>query len=267
MSRLQLDGCTALVTGASAGIGMEFARELAPRVGGLVLVARREERLRQLRDELTARHPNLSVTIRATDLSDAADVDALCRWPGEHQIAIDILINNAGLGDYGTFATSDAARVREIIAVNMSALTMLAHALLPQMIARGRGGILNVSSSAAFLPLPQLALYAATKAYVNSLSEAVRLEVRGTGVHVTALCPGPVYTEFGDVAKRSGEDARIAPRFVHVSAQRVVRAALRALERNEPLVIPGIVMKVAMLITRAMPLVLLRQAQALSRAP
>lgn len=260
MNRFALDGCTALITGASAGIGREFVRQLALRAGGLVLVARREDRLREIRDELTRRDPNLNVTIRATDLSKPAEVTSLIESLEPERIAVDLLINNAGLGDYGTFATADAERVREIIAVNIAALTQLTRALLPAMIERRRGGILNVSSSAGFLPIPEMALYAATKAYVTSVSEGLRLELRGCGVHVTALCPGPVQTEFNTVARRPGESALAAPAFTRVSTRHAVRAGLRALERNRPLVIPGLVMKLGMTIVRMTPMPLLRFA-------
>ena len=264
MSRFTLDGCTALITGASAGIGAEFARQLATRVGALVLVARREERLNALRDELTKRDPNLKLIVRTSDLSDANDLSALVEWLRQEQITIDLLINNAGLGDYGDFATSDSERVRDIIAVNMTALTQLSHAVLPSMIERRRGGILNVSSCAGFLPIPGMALYAASKAYVTSLSEALRLELGESGVHVTALCPGPVYTEFNSVARRPGTSGRSAPAFTHVGISTVVRAALRGIERNQALVIPGFLMKLGMALVRATPIPILRVAATLS---
>src|SRR5205807_10160546 len=137
--------------------------------------------------------------------------DELIAWLDQNKIDIDILINNAGLGDYGSFATSDPERNDRIIQVNIAALTKLTRALLPQMIARKRGAILNVSSSAGFLPIPGMNVYAASKAYVNSFSEALRAEVRDAGVTVTALCPGPVHTEFGDAAKRPGGEPERGP--------------------------------------------------------
>lgn len=258
MSWFALDQCNALITGASAGIGAEFARQLARRAARLVLIARREERLNVLRDELTNRDPNLSAVIRATDLSRGTDVDALIDWLDQQQIAVDLLINNAGLGDYGAFATSDSHRVHEIVAVNVAALTQLTRAFLPKMVEQRRGAILNVSSSAGFLPIPGMALYGATKSYVTSFSEALRLELRDSGVHVTALCPGPVYTEFNTVARRPGTKGWSAPAFTHVNIARVVSAALGAVERNRPLVIPGLVMKLGMTIVRLTPMPLLR---------
>ncbi len=266
MSTFRIDGCTALITGASAGLGAEFARQLASRAGGLVLVARREERLAQLRDELTKRDPNLNVLIRATDLSRSEDVAALCDWLEHEQIAIDLLINNAGLGDYGDVSTSDSSRIAEMINVNVTALTLLTRRIVPRIIEQGRGAIVNVSSSAGFLPIAGMAIYAATKAYVTSFSEALRMELRGSGVGVTAVCPGPVHTEFNTVAKRRGAKARTAPEFTHVSAAAVVRATLRAVERDQPLVIPGLVMKIGMALIRATPMPLLRFAARFDRA-
>jgi short-subunit dehydrogenase len=261
MSGFDPAGCCALITGASAGIGREFARQLTGRAGAVVLVARRLERLEELRDELTKRDPNLSVLIRAVDLSQPNEVDELCAWLEREKIAIDFLINNAGLGDRGVFATSDPQRVREMLAVNVAALTVLTHAVLPAMIQKKRGAILNVSSSAGFLPIKKLAVYAATKAYVTSFSEALRAEVQGSGIVVTALCPGPVHTEFGQVARRnSSKPERSGPEFAHVSVEETVRAGLQAVERGKPVVVPGLIIKIAMLLIRVTPMPLLRLA-------
>src|ERR1700720_4377090 len=200
---MKIDGCSALITGASAGIGREFARQLATRARALFLVARREQRLNELRDELRDRNPQLNVHVRVVDLCDKLQIDELVRWLEQNKIDIDFLINNAGLGDYGPVATSDFERDDRIIQVNVAALTFLTRLLLPQMIQRKRGAILNVSSSAGFLPIPGMAVYAASKAFVNSFTEALRAELQpNSGVNITALCPGPVHTEFGDVAKR-----------------------------------------------------------------
>src|SRR5439155_10535597 len=199
---MKIDGCAALITGASAGIGREFARQLASRARTLVLVARREQRLNELRDEFRNRNAELNVHVRVVDLCDKSQIEELVRWLEENKIDIDFLINNAGLGDYGPFATSDPARDNRMIQVNIAALTFLTRAVLPRMIERQRGAILNVSSSAGFLPIPGMTVYAATKAFVNSFTEALRAELDNSGVTVTALCPGPVHTEFGDVAAR-----------------------------------------------------------------
>jgi uncharacterized protein len=257
---MNLDSCSALITGASAGIGREFARRLANRARALVLVARRKQRLNELRDELRSRHPQLNVQTRTVDLCDKLQIDELVRWLGQNKIDIDFLINNAGLGDYGPVATSDFERDDRIIQVNVAALAFLTRLLLPQMIQRKRGAILNVSSSAGFLPIPGMAVYAASKAFVNSFTEALRAEVRGSGVVVTALCPGPVHTEFGDMAKRPGREPETGPEFTYVSVEQTVRDAIDAIESDKPLVIPGVVMKLAMLLVRITPMSILRLA-------
>jgi uncharacterized protein len=255
---MQLDGCHALVTGASAGIGREFARQLAGRAATLVLVARRQARLEELGAELVQRHPQLRVEIRPGDLSKHESIDELLAWAASQSLTIDLLINNAGLGDLGPFATGDPERIEQMMLVNMVALTRLSRGLLPAMTAQKRGAILNVSSSAGFLPIPGFAVYAATKAYVTSLSDALRCELRGRGVSVTALCPGPVQTEFVQVARRSSDGAVPAPKLAHVPVEEVVRAALRGLERNRPIVIPGGVMKFGMALVRLTPRPVLR---------
>jgi hypothetical protein len=260
MSGFDITGCHALITGASAGIGREFARQLAGRAASLVLVARRLERLEELRNELTRKDPNLNVHCRAVDLSQQNEVEELCAWLGGEKIEIDFLINNAGLGDRGRFATGESERVREMLSVNVLALTTLTRSLLPPMIEKKRGAILNVSSTAGFLPIRKMAVYAATKAYVTSLSEALHGEVRKDGISVTALCPGPVATEFSSVAQReSGERQDSAPGFMHVSVEDVVRAGLNAIERNQAVVAPGLVMKIAMFLVRLTPRVILRR--------
>jgi short-subunit dehydrogenase len=266
MNGFDVQGASVLITGASAGIGREFARQLAGRAGSLVLVARRRARLEELQDELTRRDPNLNVHIRAVDLSQLSEVADLCAWLGQQETCIDLLINNAGLGDRGAFATSDPERIKEMMAVNIVALTALTRALVPEMIRKKHGAILNVSSSAGFLPIAGFAVYAATKAYVTSFSEAIRGELRGTGITVTCVCPGPVDTEFAEVAQRSpARPDKSHPGFTHVSVESVVRASLDAIERDKPLVIPGTVMKIAMFLARLTPMPLLRLVSRFSR--
>ncbi|HEY0369103.1 MAG TPA: SDR family NAD(P)-dependent oxidoreductase [Chthoniobacterales bacterium] len=257
---MDLTGCTALITGASSGIGREFARQLAGRAGALVLVARRRDRLEELRDELTARDPNLTVHIQAADLRERDAIKALVRQLADQGIGIDLLINNAGVGDHGAFASIASERLDAMLDLNIDALTTLARALLPPMIERKRGAILNVSSCAGFLPLPKMAVYAATKAYVTSFSEALHAEVYREGVSVTALCPGPVQTEFNDLARRPNEPGERAPDFTYVAVEKVARLGLQAVERSQPMMIPGLAMKLAMLLVRLTPMPLLRLA-------
>ena len=258
---MNLDGCTALITGASAGIGREFARQVATRARVLVLVARREERLNELREELRNRNAQLEVHTRTADLSEKTEVNGLIAWLEQHNIEIDFLINNAGVGDVGLFATSPPQRNEEMLQLNVVALTRLTRALVPHMISRKRGAILNVSSSAGFLPIPEFNVYAASKAYVNSFTEALRAELRDTRISVTALCPGPVHTEFQQYAQRGpAGKPDSAPAFVYVSVEQTVRDALAAVEADKPVIIPGVVMKLAMFLMRITPLPILRVA-------
>jgi short-subunit dehydrogenase len=260
MNGFDLTGCCALITGASAGIGREFALQLAGQASALVLVARRVDRLEELRDELARKDPNLNVHCRAVDLSQPGDVDELIAWLTREGIAIDFLINNAGLGDRGTFVTAEPERLRQMLAVNIVALTMLTRALLPAMIEKKRGAILNVSSSAGFLPIRKMAVYAASKAYVTSFSDAIRGEVRKQGIVVSALCPGPVDTEFSSVARRSiAKQPYPSPSIMHMPVEAVVQAGLAGIEHNKPLVIPGMAMKIAMLLVRLTPMAILRR--------
>ena len=257
---MNLDNCSAVITGASSGIGREFARQLAARAKFLVLIARRRDRLEQLRTELVARNPALRVEVRQADLSNLEQTMQLATLLTNEPI--DFLINNAGLGDHGSFATADPVHVNEQVQVqvNVLALTALTRALLPRMIAQKRGAILNVSSSAGFLPLPGIAAYAATKTYVTSFSEAIRAETRGCGITVTALCPGPVDTEFAEVANRESRGEKPRSGLMHVAVEKVAQAGLRAIEQDKALIIPGLAMKIVMAITRGLPLSALRVA-------
>jgi len=255
---MKLDDCNALITGASAGIGREFARQLAGRARSMILVARRDERLIELADHLKREHPKLVVHVRKVDLGDLSQLQAFLESLDREKLEVDLLINNAGLGDSGPFAQSDPDRNKEMTLLNVATLTLVTRHFLPQMIAKHRGAILNVSSSAGFLPIPLSAVYAATKAYVTSFSEALRAELYGTGVSVCALCPGPVVTEFQQVAKREGVKPDINPQFLVVTVEQVVRDALAAIEAGRPLVIPGIAMKLLMLLVRLMPTPVLR---------
>ena len=257
---MKLEGCNALITGASAGIGREFARQLAGRARSMILVARRDEKLVELADQLQREHPKLLVHIRKVDLADLAQLQAFLELLDREKLEVDLLINNAGLGDSGPFAESDADRNKEMTVVNVATLTLVTRHLLPRMIAQHRGAILNVSSSAGFLPIPGSAVYAATKAYVTSFSEALRAELRGTGISVCALCPGPVVTEFQQVASRPGREVKPGPGpdFLQVPVEQVVRDALASVEADRPLIIPGFAMKLLMLLARLMPLPVLR---------
>lgn len=240
----------ALVTGASAGLGAEFAHQLGRLGHRLVLAARRKERLEALAAELgNARAVAIDLSAPGATEMLLADIDAA----GE---TIDLMINNAGFGLCGRFAEQDPQRLRQMVDLNCGALTDLCRAALPQMIRRRSGAILNVASTAAFQPGPGMAVYYATKAFVLSISEALHEEVKSSGVCVTALCPGPTSTEFGEVAGFSGSSAldRVA-----MDAARVAREGLSALERNRAVVIPGALNKTTAFATRLAPRALARK--------
>jgi len=234
----------ALVTGASAGLGVEFARQLAKRGHSLVLVARRKERLEELAKELgNAR----AVAIDLSKKDAAAKLLADVQDNGE---IVDLLVNNAGFGLIGRFAGLDAKRQRQMIDLNVGTLADLCRAVAPAMIERKSGGIINVASTAAFQPGPKMAVYFATKAFVLSLTEALHEELKPHGVKVSCLCPGPTRTEFGDVAGFGGNGMFDK---VAMDAPAVVSAGLDGLDRNKAVVIPGLVNKAGALSGRFVP--------------
>jgi short-subunit dehydrogenase len=252
--------CTVLITGASAGIGREFARQLAPTVNTMILVARRNDRLEALELELKIINPKLEVFCRQLDLRDQAALERFCNWLDESALSVDLLINNAGLGDRGAFIDGEWERVHAMLHVNIETLTYLTYRILPSMRKSGCGAILNVSSSASLVPVPHLAVYAATKAYVTSFSEALRAEIRHANISVTALCPGPVPTEFADVANREPQvnTASTTRDLFSVPVQEVVRSALDAVSRDRARVIPGTLMNLAMALVAFLPMYLKR---------
>ena len=253
----------AMVTGASSGLGEEFAWQLAGNVGKLVLVARRAERLERIAAELREAFPHTAVMVIAADLAEPWDRLAAMGKASSAGFAPDLLVNNAGLGDYGEFVTADWAGIEAMLKVNVEALTHLSHLAAPHMIRRGGGGILNVSSLASTLPIPDFAVYAATKAYVSSFSEALRIELRDHGVRVMSLCPGPVKTEFGEIARREGSSEGMpAHALFYVPKEQVVAEALRGLERDCARVFPGLKIALAGLAIGALPLFLLRMVMA-----
>ena len=251
--------CTALITGASAGIGRELALQLAPLAGTLVLAARRADPRESLRTELLEINPTLRVFCRTVDLSVPAQVDGLCQFLRDEALDLDFLINNAGFGDSGAFESSEWSKIERMLQVNVVALTSLCHQLIPLLRRHRPGAILNVSSIASLLPIPNLGVYAATKAYVSSFSEALRAELRGTGISVTHLCPGPVDTEFQDVAARAGATPRHhAPDFLKVPVEEVAGVALRAVSRDRARAVPGFWMSLMPFALALLPLFLLR---------
>jgi uncharacterized protein len=250
---LNMRTSTALITGASSGIGESLARQLAAHGAHLILVARTEDRLHALAAELGARY-RVQVHVLPADLNwpgAAAELHAAVQARG---LNVDILVNNAGLGGYGEFSTQPSDEIDRMIAVNISALTGLTRAFLPDMLARGRGRVLNVASTAAFQPGPLMAVYYATKAYVLSFSEAVAEEVAGSGVSVTALCPGPVQTGFQAVSRLGESDLLSGPaRLVILSADEVARQGVRGLLVGQRVVVAGRLNRVQTLLPRLLP--------------
>jgi short-subunit dehydrogenase len=253
-------GKSALVTGASAGLGEEFAHQLAERgVTRLTLVARRADRLDDLRARLTAAHPSLRVETDPADLGHEEAVTELLRGWTAAGYEPDILINNAGFGDLGPLENSEPAKIEQMLAVNITALTRLTQWAVPLMLHRRSGWICNVGSTAGMLPLPSFAVYGGTKAYVNSFTEALRAELHGSGVRVMALCPGPVETEFGQVASRpNGKRAFAPPPFLCVPKDRVVRETLDALARGQGRLVPGLLVRLGILAAESCPRWILR---------
>ena len=226
----------AVVTGASSGLGALFAEKLAQRGLPLVLTGRNEARLTKVRQRVQQVAPSIEVDLVVGDLGGQAGVEALVAALDGR--VIDVLVNNAGFGTYGRLEEVDPEREHDLIAVNVDALVHLTHAVLPGMLARGHGQILNVASTIAFQPAPYQATYGASKAFVLSFSQALWAETRSSGVTVTALCPGPTRTGFVDALDADVSQTAIYKRLA--SPEPVVDAGLRALDRGRPLVVPGV---------------------------
>jgi hypothetical protein len=220
---------TALITGASAGIGEEFARQLAGRGYDLILVARRRDRLEQLAEQV----PTTAHVLECDLTTDAAELPAQVE---QLDVDVDLLVNNAGFGSRGRFLELDPAREAEIVRLNCEAVVTLTHAFVPAMVERRRGGVITVASTAGMQPLPYEAVYGASKAFAISFTEALWMELHGTGVRVTVVKPGPVKTEWQSVAGYD-EHTPIPPGMI--SAEQCVTDALRAYDRNKRSIIPG----------------------------
>jgi short-subunit dehydrogenase len=248
-------GSTCLVTGASSGIGADIARELARRGHGVALVARREERLAELAGELSGEHGIRAETFEC-DVTDADARGRLLDEVEERGLSVEVLINNAGFGSGGAFHELDGAGETAMVRTNVEALVALTSAYLPGMVERRRGAVLNLGSLIAFQPVPFQATYGATKAFVLSFTESIHEEIRGTGVTITALCPGPVRTEFGEAGGFGGADERI-PDFVWLTSEQVARAGVEGLERGQRVVVPGTLNRIGALSGQHTPRALL----------
>lgn len=246
MGRIQWEGTTALVTGASSGLGVQFAKQISARGAHVVLVARREGKLRELSAELGQGR----ATVIAADLSQPQEPGRVVSQLKAQGISIDHLINNAGSGRAAPFVKEEPETLLNMVQLNCAALLELTNRLLPKMVERRSGGVLQVASMVAMNPCPYQSTYAATKAFVLSLTEGLAVELDGTGVRMTALCPGHVRTGFQVAAGFSTSDLSVPG---EISAERTVAIALRAYERGKTVVVPGFINGIAALFGRLLP--------------
>lgn len=250
-----LSQCTAIITGASSGLGAEFARQLAKQARCLVLVARRSEALEVVKTELLALNPALELRLVSADLGQADGRMKMIETIWESGLRPNLLINNAGLGDYGSLAAASPDKLTQQIEVNISAVVLLTHALLPLLREQAPAGIINISSLASTLPMPDLAVYAASKAFVTSFSEALTVELAADRIQVTCVCPGPTPTHFSQTARRAdGTDTdRSGQGLLRIPPQQVVAEALQALCAGRACVFPGLGVSLAGPLFRLMP--------------
>ncbi len=246
---------TALITGASSGIGAEFARQLAHEYD-LLLVARSEDRLTALQSHLASVRPEGVFRIQVVDLATPTGVQTLLDRVRDDAVVVDLLINNAGVGSHGPFMAENPAAMLAQIQLNCLSLVSLTRALLPAMLDRGHGGVINVASTAAFQPTPTMAVYGATKAFVLSFTEALWVETRRTGVDVLALCPGPTETGFFAATGRNFLTTR------RQTPGQVVTAGMHALRRHRPVVVSGLTNRVKAQGYRFMPRSILARGSA-----
>jgi uncharacterized protein len=266
------ENTTAIVTGASSGIGAEIARELARRGHGVTLVARREDRLRALADELARAH-TIRAEVITVDLTDADSRGNLPAQLADRGLTPDIVVNNAGFTTMGPVQRADRSAELALIRTNVEAVVDLCTLFVPGMVTRHRGAVLNTASTAAFQPLPGQSSYGASKAFVLSYGRALGAELKGTGVTVTTLCPGPVETGFAESAGMTDAEASESlPKFMWVPAADVARAAVDGLATGRAVVIPGAVNRTAAALAHLAPKslilpVLAHRHPALKQAP
>ena len=229
---------TVLITGASSGIGLELARVLAPKVDSLVVVARRLDRLEQLAKDLQLRFPALNVAIETADLSAPEALENLLRQLEARRLNVDVLVNNAGLGESELFEKSSWSRISQIVEVNIVAMLRLTHHLLPAMIGRGHGAILNIGSGAGYAAMPNAIVYTASKHFVRSFTESLRAQLAGTGVTVSEAAPGPVDSEFDQVAGING-GAMPGQSILRITTKECAMDIVSEFEKGSPVIFPG----------------------------
>ena len=229
---------TALVTGASAGIGLEVARVLGRKLETVIVIARRVERLNQLATELQSQTPKLRVVVETADLADVQAVEVLLKRLDESGLAVDVLINNAGLGEAELFERSPWNRIRQIVEVNIVTMLRLSHHFLPRMVSRGHGAILNIGSGAGYAAMPNAAVYTASKHFVRAFTESLRAQVADTGVVVSEAAPGPVESEFDQVAGIEG-GATPGQGIFRIGARECAEDIVRGFEKGTPVIFPG----------------------------
>lgn len=242
---------TALITGASSGIGEAFAKALAEKGTDLVLVARSEDKLLALAKQLARLH-SCRVEVIAADLTRDGAAQHIRSAVDALGLEVDLLLNNAGFGTVGAFHKQEHGRERQEILLNAAAVVDMAHAFVPPMLERGHGAVVNVASMAAFQPMPYMTVYAATKAFVLSFSEGLRGEVRGKGVQVLCVCPGPVDTPFFEATGNARLRGTV-PRPAMTTVDRVVAESLRALRRGQGVIVPGHANKLVTMTTKFVP--------------
>ncbi|MGB0922411.1 MAG: SDR family NAD(P)-dependent oxidoreductase [Alphaproteobacteria bacterium] len=253
---------TALITGASSGIGESFAKLMAAKGHDLILVARREEQLQALATDLKSAH-DIKVHVWPADLTDPQAAIALRDRAEEEGIVVELLINNAGVIDTGPFVNRPASKIMQVVDLNVAALTRLLHVFVTDMVERGQGKVLNVASAAAFQPTPGFCTYGATKAYVLSLTEGLSEELRGSGVTISALCPGVVKTPLLDIAAESSDILNQVPDAALLDADEVASQGYNAMMKGEVVSIAGFAYAAAELLQRAWPRSLKRRAAGL----
>jgi len=249
--RPPIDNGTILITGASSGIGAEFARILASRAKRLILVARRKNRLEELKEELQEKNKALEIQLVPCDLTDRAAVDDMLAKVEEESGFVDILINNAGMGSLGSYDLCDWSKIDKMLLLNINSLMYLTHKLLQPMVKNGKGGVLNISSGFGLTWLPGFGAYVGTKHFVTSFTECLRLELVGTGVVVSQVCPGPVATEFEN-AMGNFTDLK-APKIVEISAKQCAKESIQGFARGKAMIVPGFIFRKVMFFSLLAP--------------